>query len=142
VHTQNASPKLSQYIWLKELRIALNSHLNFTNFLSRPPNCCLQQCPLTHSKSGQSINFHYLYINRGRYVHAILCPRPRVAAFRGEAACPRVAAKPRVAKPRVRVSRRSRLATCRGKAARGGEAACVRVSRRSRLATRPAGGHS
>ena len=38
-----------------------------------------------------------LYINRGRYVHAILCPRPCVAACRGrathgEAACPRFAA--------------------------------------------------
>jgi len=38
----------------------------------------------------------YLYINRGRYVHAILCPRPCVAAKP-----PRVAAKPRAVKPRV-----------------------------------------
>ena len=48
-----------------------------------------------------------LYINRGRYVHAILCPRPCVAAALPP---PRVAAEPRAAKPRVRVSRQSRLA--------------------------------
>jgi len=44
-----------------------------------------------------------LYINRGRYVHAFVCRRPCVAA------------KPRAAKPRVRVSRRS-LTTCRRRA--------------------------
>ena len=78
-----------------------------------------------------------LYINRGRYVHAILCPRPCVAAAcggggkaaRGEAALRRVAAKPRLKPPRV--AAKPRAAKPR-----------VRVSRRSRLATRPAGGHS
>jgi len=36
-----------------------------------------------------------LYINRGRYVHAILCPRPCVAAEPPRVAtCPRAAAKP------------------------------------------------
>ena len=53
----------------------------------------------------------YLYINRGRYVHAILCPRPCVAAEPRAAKPPRVAAELRAAKPRVRVSRRSRLST-------------------------------
>ena len=54
---------------------------------------------------------YYLYINRGRYVHAILCPRlcvaalkqPRVAACdraaHGEAAYPRIAAKPPCDRP-------------------------------------------
>ena len=46
-----------------------------------------------------------LYINRGRYVHAILCPRPCVAAelragVRGSAACPRVEAALRLIDPR------------------------------------------
>jgi len=51
-----------------------------------------------------------LYINRGRYVHAILCPRPCVAALspgraaRGEAR---------------RVSRQSRARRCRVSACRG-----------------------
>jgi len=47
----------------------------------------------------QKILNNHLYINRGRYVPASVCPR--------------VAAKPRAAKPRVRVSRQSRLATLR-----------------------------
>ena len=37
----------------------------------------------------------YLYINRGRYVHAFVCPRPCVAAKPRAAKPPRVAAKPR-----------------------------------------------
>ena len=41
-----------------------------------------------------------LYINPGRYVHSILCPRPCVAA-----------------EPRRRVSRQSRASACRGEAA-------------------------
>ena len=55
---------------------------------------------------------YYLYINRGRYVHAILCPRPCVAALKQPrvAACDR-AARGKAAYPRIRVSRRSRLAT-------------------------------
>ena len=58
-----------------------------------------------HYKHCLGYYYYYLYINRGRYVHAILCPRPCVAAFRskaargkaayrGKAACPHVAAKP------------------------------------------------
>ena len=35
--------------------------------------------------------YYYLYVNRGRYVHASAC---RGKAARSEAACPRVAAKP------------------------------------------------
>ena len=49
-----------------------------------------------------------LYINRGRYVHASVCPRPcvaakprRVSACRGKPPCD---VSPRAAKPRVRVS--------------------------------------
>jgi len=58
-------------------------------------------------------------------VHAILCPRPCVAAkpacrgkaARGEAACLRVAAKPPCDVSRQSRARRSRVSACRGEAA-------------------------
>ena len=50
------------------------------------------------SRRSRLVGTASLYINRGRYVHAILCPRPCVAAKPP----PRVAAMPpRAAMPRV-----------------------------------------
>ena len=100
------------------------------------------------------ISCQHLYINRGRYVHAILCPRPCVAAklraakpprlrCRVSRQSPRVAAKPcachgKAAYPRVPPCDVPRAAKPRVKAACRGKATSRMSACRGEAALRPA----